>query len=190
MMAIHGRATPRQDRKIAAIVKALEEKHMTGEQLAAKLFASYQNVMLYVRMMRADGRVHVAGWVRSGGRANAVYGLGCAPDAPFVRKDKMKNPRFDRQKAKVLAMLAEPLNMRFIAARLGVNDRQAAIYVRVLREEKLVYISHWSRTNGNPAPNYRAGQGVDAVKPARRTRRYYTEVASTQKKGWAAALQA
>lgn len=82
--------TEQAQRVIARIVTALEGGRKTREQVAAAAFLSVSAVSQYIRHLRKQKKVRIAGWGELSGRQRpALYGLGSARDTP---KPKRKTP--------------------------------------------------------------------------------------------------
>lgn len=185
-MGIHGRATPRRDRQKARILQQLAAKSGTMQQVADALHMTYGSAWTYFDSLRKSRQIRVCDFVLSGCRPEAIYEVGSAPDAVYVRLDSPKG-RYTRR-PEALEKLAVPLSTNGLAEAMGVTNRQASAYLRYWRKQGMVRITHWRRTSGNQIPFYAAGTEPDAPRPVAYTPREYRERTKAKKVRWAAAL--
>mgnify|MGYP000318104059 CR=1 FL=1 len=74
--------SPRAQKTIADMLRALGQRRMTREQLEAELHLSKASARRYLAHLQAEPRrVFVARWSRTGGNLAPVYALGSRKDA-------------------------------------------------------------------------------------------------------------
>ena len=89
--------------KIGRIETNLRIKPMTSRQLADSLHADRTGICVYLRHMRDNRQIHIAGYIVSdtGGRAKPLYAWGAGRDKPEPIK---LTTRSQRRKAKLRSM--------------------------------------------------------------------------------------
>lgn len=180
---IHHRKRKLQE---ARIISSLNKAPKTVEALAAELGRCPSGVSLYLKRMRAEGRLYVSGHIPSlgafAGCPAKIWSVGNRPDVEYVplRRPTPKTSAQERRDT-VLRLLAEqPRTVRALAAAMHIVYETAGRYVGQLRkqERRQVYIAKWSHPReispestkgGDWTPVYAVGKKPDAPKPKRET---------------------
>lgn len=179
----------RSKRQKARILAALDGKQLTVKQLAALLHIERSTAQKYLTEMKAEPRlVRICGYQHTEGRSKAMYALGDAPDQPYRRRRPLVGSQFSQQKARALKALETPRSAALLGLILGVQQRQANVYLRALKKERAIHVAHWLRGGTNPIAFYRAGPGENAPRPGQQPNAAYRQRSAFKQTGWAAAL--
>lgn len=168
-----GWTDPRPASTTARVLQELANGPMTLSELESKL--SVTRTTMYncvVRLMAKPRRVHVSGWVHTGGSAARQFALGAGPDAPFRPLRTIPKPRTDMTEINC-RVLVDALSRPKTADELAESCRCSASYVHkyltILMSEKprRVYVKEWRRPDGRGglAKVYAAGSKRDAKRP-------------------------
>lgn len=176
-------------RQEAKILDLLAQKPHSRVDLAEALHIAESGVRAYLaRMMAPPRMVRVVGYVRSGGRAAFLYGVGNGPDAKFKRAEyRIPKSRSDLSN-EIIEALEMPLTSRQVALKVGLSASRTIVYIRKLRGERKVHIGDWIDGRGGPKPVYLAGANPDAPKPPRKSNAEYRQKSQVKRTTWAATL--
>lgn len=182
----------RNERQVKRITAALTESPMTRNQLAAKLYLSGYSIIYYMRQMRRDGLVYIAGHFHHAkkGQPAPIYALGNLPDAVYDPASRVKpdtkpgRPAAAIRQAEALQHLKAAHSSEQLGKRMFVSQARARFYIGKLKAEGKVYILRWDAppARGDQIPVYMAGKRKDAVKVQQtRAERYKLEMANPEK---------
>jgi hypothetical protein len=163
-------AVGRSQRNDARVSALLVDKQLSNQQIADALHMSRDSAHIYTRRLRdcTPKRIYLCGWLHAPkGKPAPLFTAGDLPDVEYASTRKSKQPnRAIAQIERIKIALAEPKTANQLAVAIFRCNSQTHKYLRMLRDEKLVYIKGLAPLDGRgeQAPIYALGNLPDAVK--------------------------
>jgi predicted transcriptional regulator len=171
----------RSARQHARIMELITADALTAQELADRIYLDRGTVNLYLKQMRADKQIHIAGhqYNPQGGRAAPRYFVGDKPDAVYVKTRAAKcGGQVAKRKRHLKKLIGErALSVSQLSRYMHLAQSQVRRYVRELRDAKEVHIGGWGQLNaGGFQPLYALGDRPDVprekIPPAIRHKEY------------------
>jgi hypothetical protein len=163
-------AVGRGQRNDARVTALLADNQLSNQQIADALHMSRDSAIIYTRRLRdcTPKRIYLSGWLHAPkGKPAPMFTAGDLPDVEYVTTRKRKLPdRVQVQIERVKAALAEPMTANQLAVAISRCISRTHKYLRMLRDDKLVYVMDHAAPDGrgDQAPIYALGNLPDAVK--------------------------
>lgn len=160
----------------ARILRSIHDAPTTAADLAERLGCAVLGLRRTLRSMRALGLIHECAWRDSKkGPPVPVWAVGVAKEP--IEPQGMLYPPIQPTVEVITfstmlhALAAGPESYMHLAAIAGVSNTRACVFIRALRELRMVYVAQWHRgfnRGGKPTALYSFGfDHEDAKRPVR-----------------------
>lgn len=172
------------------ILRSLEFKPMTVNDLASLMSLGYRAVLNYLDDLHSSRRIHICGYI---GRARMrIYALGNKPDVEYVplKASRKKSPRHSelaRLELAAAALAEKPMTAEELGVVLHLCTSRARFYTGELMKAtpRRAYVKEFKRSEGKKGwvPVYAAGDNPDAVMPRKNeAQRYRDKIAVPERR--------